>query len=159
MPLGNYYFTNLRTSEILLFYNLQLFYWHFLEILWLFIFLVFYNSYKLTLEREMNREGNGIHLASRGRYKREEFIKLSDARETRDGWIPGTYLSLTFSRHLLNNNLWRSGCNVIGNPGIANRPDNRNTLQKRNGLAVRCKREVLTVSISLSGEYVKTREE
>jgi len=107
----------------------------------------------------MNREGNGIHLASRGRYKREEFIKLSDARETRDGWIPGTYLSLTFSRHLLNNNLWRSGCNVIGNPGIANRPDNRNTLQKRNGLAVRCKREVLTVSISLSGEYVKTREE
>ena len=31
--------SNLRTSEILLFYNLQLFYWHFLEILWLFIFL------------------------------------------------------------------------------------------------------------------------
>ena len=40
---SKYYFTNLRTSEILLFYNLQLFYWHFLEILWLFIFLVFYN--------------------------------------------------------------------------------------------------------------------
>ena len=36
------YFVNLRTSEIHLFYNLQLFYWHFLEILWLFIFLVFY---------------------------------------------------------------------------------------------------------------------
>ena len=35
-------FINLRTSEIHLFYNLQLFYWHFLEILWLFIFLVFY---------------------------------------------------------------------------------------------------------------------
>ena len=32
----------LRTSEIHLFYNLQLFYWHFLEILWIFIFLVFY---------------------------------------------------------------------------------------------------------------------
>merc|ERR1712072_357157 len=31
---------NLRISEIHLFYNLQLFYWHFLEILWLFIFLV-----------------------------------------------------------------------------------------------------------------------
>merc|ERR1712164_211124 len=31
-----------RVSEINLFYNLQLFYWHFLEILWLFIFLVFY---------------------------------------------------------------------------------------------------------------------
>merc|ERR1739846_234751 len=31
-----------RVSEIHLFYNLQLFYWHFLEILWLFIFLVLY---------------------------------------------------------------------------------------------------------------------
>merc|ERR1711993_131866 len=31
---------NLRVSEVHLFYNLQLFYWHFLEILWLFIFLV-----------------------------------------------------------------------------------------------------------------------
>merc|ERR1712054_291890 len=31
---------NLRVSDIHLFYNLQLFYWHFLEILWLFIFLV-----------------------------------------------------------------------------------------------------------------------
>merc|ERR1712110_1031072 len=31
------YFVNLRVSEIHLFYNLQLFYWHFLEILWLFI--------------------------------------------------------------------------------------------------------------------------
>merc|ERR1739848_679766 len=29
-----YYFVNLRISEIHLFYNLQLFYWHFLEILW-----------------------------------------------------------------------------------------------------------------------------
>merc|ERR1711985_210058 len=36
------YFVNLRISEIHLFYNLQLFYWHFLEILWLFIFLVLY---------------------------------------------------------------------------------------------------------------------
>merc|ERR1712232_286561 len=36
------YFVNLRVLEIHLFYNLQLFYWHFLEILWLFIFLVFY---------------------------------------------------------------------------------------------------------------------
>ena len=43
-PLG-YYFLTLRTSEIHLFYNLQLFYWHFLEILWIFIFLVFYNYY------------------------------------------------------------------------------------------------------------------
>ena len=40
----NLYFLNLRTSEIHLFYNLQLFYWHFLEILWLFIFLVLYFS-------------------------------------------------------------------------------------------------------------------
>merc|ERR1712173_338939 len=36
-------FVNLRVSEVHLFYNLQLFYWHFLEILWLFIFLVFYS--------------------------------------------------------------------------------------------------------------------
>merc|ERR1711902_143199 len=33
------YFVNLRVLEVHLFYNLQLFYWHFLEILWLFIFL------------------------------------------------------------------------------------------------------------------------
>ena len=38
---SNYY--SLRTSEIHLFYNLQVFYWHFLEILWLFIFLVLYS--------------------------------------------------------------------------------------------------------------------
>merc|ERR1711861_27420 len=35
-------FVNLRVSEVHLFYNLQLFYWHFLEFLWLFIFLVLY---------------------------------------------------------------------------------------------------------------------
>ena len=34
---------NLRSSEIHLFYNLQDFYWHFLEILWLFIFLFLYS--------------------------------------------------------------------------------------------------------------------
>merc|ERR1712232_877718 len=33
---------SLRVSELHLFYNLQIFYWHFLEILWLFIFLVLY---------------------------------------------------------------------------------------------------------------------
>merc|ERR1712139_698085 len=38
-PFKNQYFVNLRVSEVHLFYNLQLFYWHFLEILWLFIFL------------------------------------------------------------------------------------------------------------------------
>merc|ERR1712186_12895 len=38
----NWRFVNLRVSDVHLFYNLQLFYWHFLEILWLFIFLVFY---------------------------------------------------------------------------------------------------------------------
>ena len=45
---------SLRSSEIILFWNLQLFYWHFLEILWIFIFLVFYfswnyNSYSSSL--------------------------------------------------------------------------------------------------------------
>merc|ERR1739842_53703 len=43
-PSKIFYFLTLRVSEIHLFYNLQLFYWHFLEILWLFIFLVFYWS-------------------------------------------------------------------------------------------------------------------
>merc|ERR1712186_52094 len=33
------WFLDVRVTEIHLFYNLQLFYWHFLEILWLFIFL------------------------------------------------------------------------------------------------------------------------
>ena len=39
-------FINFRVLEIHLFCNLQLFYWHFLEILWLFIFYVFYKSYR-----------------------------------------------------------------------------------------------------------------
>merc|ERR1711937_1022152 len=43
-PSKNEYFLSLRVSEIHLFYNLQLFYWHFLEFLWLFIFQVFYLS-------------------------------------------------------------------------------------------------------------------
>jgi hypothetical protein len=30
----------IRSSEVHLYYNLQVFYWHFLESLWLFIFLV-----------------------------------------------------------------------------------------------------------------------
>ena len=46
-------FVSLRTSEIHLFYNLQLFYWHFLEILWLFIFLVLYLLYSII--RNANR--------------------------------------------------------------------------------------------------------
>ena len=50
-------FINLRTSEIHLFYNLQVFYWHFLEILWLFIFLVlylFFLSFSFTGRRAIN---------------------------------------------------------------------------------------------------------
>ena len=38
----SFLYLNLRSSEIHLFYNLGDFYWHFLEILWLFIFLVLY---------------------------------------------------------------------------------------------------------------------
>merc|ERR1712066_902418 len=37
---------SLRLSEVHLFYNLQFLYWHFVEILWLFIFLVFYRVRK-----------------------------------------------------------------------------------------------------------------
>merc|ERR1712187_1019264 len=36
-------YLSLRSSEVHLFYNLQNFYWHFLEILWLFIFLFLYS--------------------------------------------------------------------------------------------------------------------
>merc|ERR1712012_737709 len=41
-PSKSEYFLSLRVSEVHLFYNLQLLYWHFLEFLWLFIFQVFY---------------------------------------------------------------------------------------------------------------------
>merc|ERR1712186_38525 len=43
-PSKNLLFVSLRVSEVHLFYNLLLLYWHFLEFLWLFIFLVFYSS-------------------------------------------------------------------------------------------------------------------
>merc|ERR1712004_211607 len=42
-PSKSFRIVSLRVSEIHLFYNLQNFYWHFLEILWLIIFLVFYS--------------------------------------------------------------------------------------------------------------------
>jgi hypothetical protein len=41
-PSKGHFLSQVRVSEIHLFYNLQLFYWHFIEILWIFIFLVFY---------------------------------------------------------------------------------------------------------------------
>merc|ERR1711982_294856 len=41
-PSKNYRIVSLRISEVHLFFNLQLYYWHFLEVLWLFIFLVLY---------------------------------------------------------------------------------------------------------------------
>merc|ERR1711990_345111 len=47
---------SLRVSEIHLFYNLQLFYWHFLEILWLFIFLVFYNIFSYQCRDKQPRD-------------------------------------------------------------------------------------------------------
>ena len=62
------YILNLRIPEIHLFYNLQDFYWHFLEILWLFIFLFLYSfsremmdiNTKLAREKDMeeNDEDN-----------------------------------------------------------------------------------------------------
>jgi hypothetical protein len=36
----------IRSSEVHLYYNLQVFYWHFLESLWLFIFLVSVSTQK-----------------------------------------------------------------------------------------------------------------
>ena len=48
-PSHVYTFINLRISEVHLFYNLLNFYWHFLEILWLFIFLFLYSFFLLSL--------------------------------------------------------------------------------------------------------------
>merc|ERR1712113_457472 len=45
-PCKIHHLLSLRVSEVYLFYDLYLFYWHFLEILWLFIFLVFYSYQK-----------------------------------------------------------------------------------------------------------------
>merc|ERR1712062_124565 len=42
-PFKNFIFVNLRVSEVILFSNFLFFYWHFVEILWIFIFLVFYS--------------------------------------------------------------------------------------------------------------------
>merc|ERR1712196_232223 len=46
----------IRSSEVHLYYNLQVFYWHFLESLWLFIFLVLCLAYilGLTLHKLLN---------------------------------------------------------------------------------------------------------
>ena len=50
---NNIYFVNLRILQIHLFYNLLLFYWHLLEILWLFIFIVFY---RISQDRKYDRK-------------------------------------------------------------------------------------------------------
>ena len=47
-------FLNLRSSEIHLFYNLGDFYWHFLEILWLFIFLFLYLWFSIKISWKLN---------------------------------------------------------------------------------------------------------
>jgi heme/copper-type cytochrome/quinol oxidase subunit 3 len=57
--ISNYY--SLRVSEVHLFYNLQIFYWHFLEILWLFIFLCLFFMLIVTFHfwfRDLLRELN-----------------------------------------------------------------------------------------------------
>merc|ERR1712187_451522 len=43
-PFKIFEYKSLRVSEVHLFYNLLLLYWHFLEFLWLFIFQVFYSQ-------------------------------------------------------------------------------------------------------------------
>ena len=42
-------FVNLRTSEVILFSIFLFFYWHFVEILWIFIFLIFYKLFLFSL--------------------------------------------------------------------------------------------------------------
>merc|ERR1712060_762797 len=43
-PFKIFEYKSLRNSEVHLFYNLFLLYWHFLELLWIFIFQVFYSQ-------------------------------------------------------------------------------------------------------------------
>lgn len=47
---------NFRILEIHIFYNCGLFYWHLIEILWLFIFLVFYYSGFTTLSKTLSMD-------------------------------------------------------------------------------------------------------
>merc|ERR1712087_344955 len=55
-PSKRFFILSLRSSGIHLFYNLQFFYWHFVEVLWLFIFLVLYLwSLRKMKHLEMNR--------------------------------------------------------------------------------------------------------
>ena len=68
---------NLRTSEIHLFYNLQFFYWHFLEILWLFIFLILYLS--ALLFSRARRERGGGRVA--GRFLKELKYKYKPIKD------------------------------------------------------------------------------
>ena len=49
-PSHVYTFINLRISEVYLFYNILNFYWHFLEILWLFIFLFLYSLFSWVID-------------------------------------------------------------------------------------------------------------
>ena len=61
-------YLNLRSSEIHLFYNLGDFYWHFLEILWSFIFLIFYNLFIFLRISE-------IHFSLEDTKKRDLIVK------------------------------------------------------------------------------------
>merc|ERR1711904_293693 len=64
LPSKSFAYLSLRSSEVHLFYNLQNFYWHFLEILWVFIFLFLYSlkkemmdiNTKLAREKDMEEK-------------------------------------------------------------------------------------------------------
>merc|ERR1712050_651200 len=60
--------SNLRVSEIHLFYNLQNFYWHFLEILWLFIFLFLYLLFAFTFLSVRNKKKKKDYKSYEGKY-------------------------------------------------------------------------------------------
>jgi len=68
---------NLRSSEIHLFYNLGDFYWHFLEILWLFIFLFLYSlsNHKISL-KENGKGKKNINVKRRKKKKTKDVIGL-----------------------------------------------------------------------------------
>merc|ERR1712007_60537 len=57
-PSKKNYFVSIRSSEVLLFYNLQLFYWHFLEIFCFFFFFFFLKKKKKKKKKKKSKSNS-----------------------------------------------------------------------------------------------------
>ena len=55
LSLKGIFLLNIRITEWYLFYYLHLIYWHFIEILWLFIFIILYENNKKNMNRKEYR--------------------------------------------------------------------------------------------------------